>query len=177
MSERYPFLGWYAHGVIDRPTTHAADADAAEDEIVRIRDERHPDTTADAELAEAEVAIEEDLEPLRGRRFITKFEERSHLHRLHPVRLWRLVLGLGLLAFGIVNIFIPGPGGSVIILASLLVLAGESKLLARLLDWAEVKFERQVDWALQHKIATVFIVSGAAFLFTVSMAYLYSQVR
>ncbi len=104
---------------------------------------------------------------LRGRRFASKFEERSHISRLHPVRLWRLVLGLALLAFGIVNIFIPGPGGSVIILASLLVLAGESRLLARLLDWAEVRFQRQVDWALRHKIATVFLVSGSAFVFTV----------
>lgn len=114
---------------------------------------------------------------VRGSRFINRYEQRSHLHRLHPVRLWRLVLGLGLLAFGIINIFIPGPGGSVIILAALLVLAGESKLLARLLDWAEVRFQRQVDWALRHKIATVFIVSGCAFLFTVSMAYLYARLH
>ena len=118
-----------------------------------------------------------EVDALRGARFITKFEERSHLHRLHPVRLWRLVLGLGLLAFGIVNIFIPGPGGSVIILAALLVLAGESRLLAKLLDWAEVRFQRQVDWALRHKIATVIIVSGCAFLFTVSMAWLYARLH
>lgn len=118
-----------------------------------------------------------DDDAVRGARFITRYDERSHMHRLHPLRLWRLVLGLGLLGFGIVNIFIPGPGGSVIILASLLILAGESRLLAKLLDWAEVRFQRQVDWALRHKIATVFIVSGSAFAFTVSMAYLYSQVR
>ena len=54
-----------------------------------------------------------ERDAIRGARFISKFEERSHVHRLHPMRLWRLVLGLGLLAFGIVNIFIPGPGGSV----------------------------------------------------------------
>jgi hypothetical protein len=124
--------------------------------------------TADLEDQVAATSGVADDDALRGVRFITKYEERSHLHRLNPVRLWRLVLGLGLLAFGIVNIFIPGPGGSVIILASLLVLAGESKLLARLLDWAEVKFSRQVDWALRHKIATVFIVSGSAFLFTIT---------
>ncbi|MCW2920336.1 MAG: hypothetical protein JWL76_210 [Thermoleophilia bacterium] len=88
------------------------------------------------------------------------------MHRLHPLRLWRLLLGLGLLAFGIVNIFIPGPGGSVIILASLLVLAGESRLLARGLDRGEVRFQRQVDWALRHKIATLLLVSGSAFVFT-----------
>ncbi len=108
-----------------------------------------------------------DDDALRGARFIRKYEERSHISRLNPVRLWRLVLGLGLLAFGIVNIFIPGPGGSVIILASLLILAGESRLLAKLFDWGEVRFAPQVDWALRHKIATVFIISGSAFAFTV----------
>lgn len=152
----------------------------AEAEVDRIRDDAndtHEDLSPRPELDEAAVELGADLEPLRGRRFITKFEERSHMHRLHPMRLWRLVLGLGLLIFGIINIFIPGPGGSVIILASLLVLAGESRLLAKLLDWAEVKFQRQVDWALRHKIATVFIISGSAFVFTVTMAYLYSQVR
>ena len=53
-----------------------------------------------------------------------------------------------------------------VILASLLVLAGESRLLARGLDWGEVHFAPQVDWALRHKIATVFLVSGSAFVFT-----------
>lgn len=110
-----------------------------------------------------------EVDAVRGVRFITKFEERSHLHRLHPVRLWRLVLGLGLLAFGIVNIFIPGPGGSVIILAALLVLAGESRLLAKLFDWGEVRFAPQVDWALRHKILSVLLISGSAFIFTVCM--------
>ena len=119
------------------------------------------DTHEPAPLASAE------SDALRGSRFISRYQERAHLHRLHPMRLWRLVVGLGLLAFGIINIFIPGPGGSVIILASLLVLAGESRLLASLLDWAEVRFAPQVDWALRHKIATLFIVSGSAFAFTV----------
>lgn len=133
--------------------------------------------TSDLEQTVADSPGQADDDALRGVRFISKYESRSHMHRLHPLRLWRLVVGLGLLIFGIINIFIPGPGGSVIILASLLVLAGESKYLARLLDWAEVKFQRQVDWALRHKIATVFIVSGSAFVFTVGMTYLYTQVR
>lgn len=107
-----------------------------------------------------------EVDAIRGARFTSKFQERSHVHRLHPSRLWRLVLGLGLLVFGIINIFIPGPGGSVIILASLLILAGESRLLATLLDKLEVRFQRQVDWAMTHKIATLFIVSGSAFAFT-----------
>ena len=143
----------------------------AEAEVERIRadaDADHTDLSPRPELDEAKVEIEADLAPLRGRRFITKFEERSHMHRLHPMRLWRVLLGVGLMVFGLFNaFFVPGPGGSAFVLASLLVLAGESKLLARLLDWAEVKFQRQVDWALRHKILAALIISGAAFTFTV----------
>jgi hypothetical protein len=128
-------------------------------------------TTPDHE----ETAAEEDA--LRGVRFIRRYEARAHLHRLHPARLWRLIIGLGLLAFGIVNIFIPGPGGSVIILASLLILAGESKLLARMFDWFEVRFARQVDWALEHKVLTICLVSGAAFIAVFGLGYLYTQIR
>lgn len=112
-----------------------------------------------------------------GSRFITRFEERAHLHRLHPMRLWRLIVGLGLLAFGIVNIFIPGPGGSVIILAALLVLAGESRMLARLLDRAEVRFQRQVNWALTHKLAAVLIVSGSAFVVVTLLGLAVARLR
>lgn len=117
------------------------------------------------------------VDSLRGARFVTRYQSRAHLHRLHPVRAWRLLLGLGLLAFGIVNIFIPGPGGSVIILASLLMLAGESHLLARSLDWAEVRFARQVDWALDHKLLAMCIVSACALVFVTGMGWLYTQVR
>lgn len=117
------------------------------------------------------------VDSLRGARFVTRYQSRAHLHRLHPVRAWRLLLGLSLLAFGIVNIFIPGPGGSVIILAALLMLAGESHLLARLLDWTEVRFARQVDWALDHKLLAMLIVSGAALVFVTTMGYLYAVLR
>jgi hypothetical protein len=143
--------------------------------------ERFEDEVIEAEQVVADVDPFEDESPadagVRGSRFVSAFERRSHLHRLHPVRLWRLVLGLGLLLFGIINIFIPGPGGSVIILASLLVLSGESRILARLLDSLEVRFARQVDWALSHKLAAILIVSGCAFAFVSGMTYLYTQVR
>lgn len=125
--------------------------------------------TPDADLPAPE-AGEQDA--IAGSRFISKYESRAHLHRLHPVRLWRLVVGLGLLIFGIINIFIPGPGGSVIILASLLVLAGESKLLAKLLDYLEVKFSRQIGWALEHKILAMLIISGTAFACVSGLTYL-----
>jgi hypothetical protein len=132
--------------------------------------DEHPTTPAPVDPSAQE-------DSLRGARFISKYEERSHLHRLHPARLWRLVLGLSLLIFGIINIFIPGPGGSVIILASLLVLAGESKLLARLFDWGEVKFARQVDWALEHKLLSILLISGSAFIVLMGLGYAYTELR
>jgi len=108
---------------------------------------------------------------IAGSRFVTRFEARSHLHRLHPMRLVRLIVGLGLLVFGVINIFIPGPGGSVIILAALLVLAGESRTLARVLDRAEVRFARQIGWALRHKLAAALIVSTTALLVVGGLGY------
>ena len=117
-------------------------------------------------------------ESARGTRFIAKYEERSHIHRLHPKRLWRLLVGLGLLVFGLFNaFFVPGPGGSAFVLASLLVLAGESRLLARLLDYCEVRFARQVDWALDHKILAACIVSAAAASVTLTSIWIIGQVR
>jgi hypothetical protein len=93
------------------------------------------------------------------------------------VRLWRLALGLALLAFGIINVFIPGPGGSVIILSAMLVLAGESRRLAQALDALEVRFAREVDWALRHKVAGIVIGSGGAFLAVTTLTFAYSQLR
>ncbi len=99
----------------------------------------------------------------RGSRFLDRFEQRSHVHRLHPSRLWRLLLGIGLFTFGIINIFIPGPGGSVMILGSAFIFAGESKYFAKVLDWGEVRFARQVDWVLANPVIAVIIISATVF--------------
>jgi hypothetical protein len=113
----------------------------------------------------------------RGSRFRAAHQRRAHLHRLHPSRLWRLVLGLALLLFGVVNVFIPGPGGSVLILSSLLVLAGESGRLARALDRLEVRFGSEVDWALRNKMAAMVITTVFAFLAVSSLTFAYTQLR
>ena len=105
--------------------------------------------------------VKRTAEATRGERFITRFHERAHVPRAHPRRLLRILLGLGLLAFGFANIFIPGPGGSVFILGSALVLSGESRLLARLLDHGEVRFERQIDWVLRRPIVAVTAISAS----------------
>lgn len=114
---------------------------------------------------------------IRGTRFIMRYEHRSHIPRLHPSRLWRLVLGIGLVIAGIINAFIPGPGGSLMLLAGLFVLAGESKILARMFDWAEVRFSRQVDWALRHKILALCITSACALTAVTLLGYAYTQLR
>jgi len=100
----------------------------------------------------------------RGERFITRFHERAHVPRAHPRRLLRILLGFALLAFGFANIFIPGPGGSVFILGSALVLSGESRMLAGLLDRGEVRFERQIEWVLRRPVVAVTTVSASVFV-------------
>jgi hypothetical protein len=101
-------------------------------------------------LATAHVAAARAATP--GTRFTTRFEERSHIPRLHPRRLLRLLLGVGLFTFGMANIFIPGPGGSVFILGSALVLSGELHSFARLLDWGEVRFQCPIMFVLRRPI-------------------------
>lgn len=120
-------------------------------------------------------STDQPSQTLPGRRFIERFERRAHVHRLHPSRLWRLLLGLGILAFGIFNVFVPGPGGSILILTSLLVLSGESKLLALFLDWGEVRFARQVRWVLTHKVLAACLISGTAFVCVATLGYLLSR--
>lgn len=114
---------------------------------------------------------------VRGTRFIMRYEHRAHISRLHPSRLWRLLLGVGLVIAGIINAFIPGPGGSLMLLAGLFVLAGESRLLARLFDWAEVRFSRQVDWALKHKILALCITSACALTAVTLLGLLYRNLH
>jgi hypothetical protein len=74
-------------------------------------------------------------------------------------------------------VFIPGPGGSVIILSALLVLAGESSRLARLLDSLEVRFAPEVDWALRHKLAAIVLASTLAFLSLTVLGFAWTQLR
>lgn len=99
-----------------------------------------------------------------GQRFITRYEQRAHIPRLHPHRLARIVLGFTLFAIGMLNVFIPGPGGSVFILGSALVLSGESRTFARLLDRGEVRFQCPIMWVIRHPIVAVVTISCLVFV-------------
>lgn len=64
----------------------------------------------------------------------------------------RFLLATGLFSIGMLNVFVPGPGGSIFIFASALVLSAESRSFARLLDRCEVRYLPQVRWALAHPV-------------------------
>lgn len=86
-----------------------------------------------------------------GTRFTTRYEARV---RERGVR-WRpsrIGLAVALFTIGMLNVFVPGPGGSVFIFASALVLSGESRRFAALLDRAELRFQRQASWMLAHPL-------------------------
>lgn len=94
-----------------------------------------------------------------GSRFIARYEARSHIPRLHPRRLGRVLLGLGLFTIGMLNVFVPGPGGSIFILGSALALSSESRTFARLLDWGEVRFQRQIRVVLDRPVIATATIS------------------
>lgn len=101
-----------------------------------------------------------------GERFIARFEERASVPRVHPARLGRILLGLTLFAIGMANAFIPGPGGSVFILGSALVLSGESRTLARVLDWGELRCQRQIRWVIERPVLAVTSISTGVLVVT-----------
>jgi hypothetical protein len=78
-----------------------------------------------------------------GHRFQQRYEvakkarhAKSGMHQVF--RVFRMVLAVGAMAVGFVLMFIPGPAVIFYFIAGSL-LASESKVVARLLDWAEVK--------------------------------------
>jgi hypothetical protein len=68
------------------------------------------------------------------------------------------------------NVFVPGPGGSIFIFGSALVLSGESRRFAAFLDRSEVRMEKQVDWMLRHPILVGTTISITVILVTALVA-------
>ena len=80
---------------------------------------------------------------------------KDYYHRRHQSRsggfslraVFVMCLGTLVVLGGLIAV--PGPGpGWLIILLGLGIFAGESKLIARFLDWVEVKLRRAARWAL-----------------------------
>src|SRR5215217_6586484 len=87
-----------------------------------------------------------------GHRYQDRYHQRqqSRRGRFSPTAVALIVVGiLILLLGGVVSVTVPVPGvGWLIILLGLGMFAGESKLIARLLDRVEVKLRRAGRWLL-----------------------------
>lgn len=103
----------------------------------------------------ATVTFKEHLRELRegkpGHRFQDhyrheKAESRSHRSR---GRVWRLVIGIVAVVVGAVLCVIPGPGLPFIFLGGGL-LASESLVVARVMDWLELRVRKILGWAKAH---------------------------
>jgi hypothetical protein len=82
-----------------------------------------------------------------GRRFVERYEA-SHRARDRGTvlgRIVRMVIAVLCLAVGVVLMFIPGPAILFYFVAGSL-LATESRAIARLLDWIEVKLRKVATW-------------------------------
>ena|SRR5699024_502895 len=106
-----------------------------------------------------------------GERFKKQFYRR-HKHRDHPLinRLLYIGGGLVVVALGIIELPLPGPGTLIIILG-LGLLAQESLRLSKFLDWFEVEARRFMDrinrwWKRVSPIKRIFFVMLFAIILT-----------
>ena len=85
-----------------------------------------------------------------GQRFQDRYDRQRRARKTQSwaLRLIQPILAIILLAIGIVLTFIPGPA-IVFYFAGAGLLAGESRPLARALDWSEVKLRKICRWLKQ----------------------------
>ena len=109
-----------------------------------------------------------------GYRFAARYEagKKARLNSSWPYRIRRIVrlfVALGLLAVGVVLAFIPGPAIVFFFLSGGL-LASESSLIARFLDWSELRLRATWGWLKRHwqalpvwgKVVVPVMAGGAA---------------
>ncbi len=89
-----------------------------------------------------------------GHRFETRYESAKKARKNAAWsdqlgRIVRLFVALGLLAIGVVLVFIPGPAILFFFVGGGL-LASESRFIARVLDWTEVKGRALWKWSSRH---------------------------
>ena len=99
-----------------------------------------------------------------GHRFQDRYESSRKLRQTQslPQRLVQPFLALILLAIGVVLTFIPGPA-VVFFFAGAGLLAGESLMLARTLDWTELKSRKLLRWAKKWWAHATLAVKSAVF--------------
>lgn len=82
-----------------------------------------------------------------GRRFQQRYERAQQLEPRGGIRrAINYVVAVGAFSIGVVLVFIPGPAVVFFVLAGAL-LAPESRAVARVMDWAEVKVRAIWQWA------------------------------
>src|ERR1044072_6913082 len=86
-----------------------------------------------------------------GRRFVDRSDRNKQAHKSQSwwQRLIQPLIAIILLAIGVVLTFIPGPA-ILFYFAGAGLLAGESRWLARGLDWSELKLRKGFRW-LKHR--------------------------
>lgn len=86
-----------------------------------------------------------------GHRFQDHYEHQQHARngRVSAGRIWMLALGVLAILVGIVLCVIPGPGLPFIFIGGGL-LAAESKVVARAMDWLEVHVRAVWRWGKRH---------------------------
>lgn len=111
-----------------------------------------------------------------GHRFQDHYEHEKHGQggRSSRGRAWRIALGVALVALGVVLCVIPGPGLPLVFVGGGL-LAAESRFVARIMDWLELRVRAVWRWALarwkrlplwgQIIVGTLLVAGGAAGMF------------
>lgn len=82
-----------------------------------------------------------------GRRFQDRYERKRHANQKRSLywKIFQVALALGLLLIGVVFVFIPGPAILFFAIGASM-LATQSRRIARLLDWTEVKIRGLGAW-------------------------------
>ena len=101
--------------------------------------------------------------PTRYERFIARYEQRQRERAARPVnpfrRIWMIITGIMLIIGGAIFGLVPGPGGSIVVLAGLFMLAGEFRRVAIALDRGEqfaapraVRFWRRIRRSPERRV-------------------------
>ena len=83
-----------------------------------------------------------------GQRFQQEFSRRQGAGRSPVQKVLFIVGGLLLMAAGFLFLFIPGPGLVVILIGGFLI-AQQSLVAARVLDWTEIRLRKLLTWSLR----------------------------